>query len=588
MSTFETLKARLAASRNARQPLIRGAVRGVVASAWDLADKLNGDFGRPTTLTETIQRAITATREVLQSVGEFPMPPDIQYKGVKVLKEAAGGTERVPLIGEGTLILHAQFMTKSGMKDSFDIPVQVRAGKVIQPSVLLHDGSIRILAPSTIRELVTKGTFSQAIPARPQFAAPLSREDMRARSVAPAESRVMERINPGMYSVHGARELIRAAMRGEAAFKVATEGRWCEKCKVHHRDTTQCPYAQEQKKPSEQQKEPSGMQDKLQALFPGKSRVKPETFDLLSNKLSGEGWKATPEQIINEIAATQGKGQQDAIQLLDFLSDSSIGAIHYDRSTGTLRAGKPRTAQLGSQPARGSLSMTAGPASRVGDRVVTKVEWDPDKLVSMSDGNIHNAIRSLIVELGSKKEWRDWGTVADVQIDGFDRSKGVANVSFKTSETASPQLSAADLEDIPRLAAINPTQQETDLDPAERDRDGFHVGDTVKLMKGQIVRNRGGGTEVIPKGEEGVVVADMAGEGQSLKVLFEKFSPAPLPIPAEHVRRASFCDKVFKEIEGLRRAGYSPVDAIITARQRYGSAGEEALKAAKEKGLLDW
>jgi len=36
------------------------------------------------------------------------------------------------------------------------------------------------------------------------------------------------------------------------------------------------------------------------------------------------------------------------------------------------------------------------------------------------------------------------------------------------------------------------------------------------------------------------------------------------------------------------RTQEQPIDAILTAKQRYGALGETALKEAKAKGLLDW
>jgi hypothetical protein len=164
-------------------------------------------------------------------------------------------------------------------------------------------------------------------------------------------------------------------------------------------------------------------------------------------------------------------------------------------------------------------------------------------------------------------------------------------VSFKSSEISAPQLSAADFDDLAKKAAIGPSQEETHLQPAERDKTlQFHVGEDVTLTKGQLLRNRGGGVDTVPKGTKGKIVGDMFGDGLTLKVVFDKVSPQPMIIPASHLKNASSvtADKVINEIANLRRAGYSPIDVILTARQRYGALGEEALKAAKTKGLLDW
>lgn len=436
------------------------------SSGWDLRERLNGQgLARPATLPETVRKAVALTRSTLDELGEFPLPPTIEYQSVKSVRAAAGGTERNPLIADGVVMLHARFVTKTGVRDSFDIPVLVKNGQVIQPSVMLHQGSMKVLAPSSVREIVAQGTFTQQAPPRSQFGGPLQHAEIQQWNRIERDNKTHTRLNPGMFSVSSARDLLRAAVHGEGAFQ-------------------------------------------------------------------------------------------------------------------SVRA------QLGEQPSRASMAFKASPASRVGDRVVTEVEWDPERAEGMSDGNLANAVRSFVLELGSKKEWRDWGTVADVQIDSIDRDAGLAEVSFKSSEISAPQLAGADL----KTAAVGPSQSDTDLDPAERDRsEQLHVGEEVSLTKGQLLRNRGGGTDVISKGTKGKIVGDVFGDGLELKILFDGFQ-GPICVPSGHVKRASTvtADKVLREIEDLRTAGYSPIDVILTARQRYGDLGEVALRQAKAKGLLDW
>jgi hypothetical protein len=331
--------------------------------------------------------------------------------------------------------------------------------------------------------MVARGTFSQQMPARGLFSGPLTHEDVVHQNKIERSFKTRTRMNPGMFSVNGSQELLRAAVRGEVAFN--------------------------------------------------------------------------------------------------------------------------RAAQLGEQPSRASMRFEASPGTRIGDRIVTEVTWEPERLDAMSDQNIHHAIESFVLELGSKKEWRDWGTIADVQIDEFDRDGGSARVSFKSSEISAPQLSGANFEDltkegaraaavtatVQRTAAIGPSQEIDHLQPAERDKTKqFHIGETVKLTKGQLLRNRGGGIDTVAKGTQGKIVGDMFGDGLTLKVVFDEISSQPMVIPASHLKHASSvtAEKVIDEIVNLRRAGYSPIDVILTARQRYGQLGEEALRQAKVQGLLDW
>lgn len=875
-----------------------------VASGWDLQERLNGEaFGKPSTLPETIKKAVATTRDVLDEIGEFPMPPTIEYQSIRSVRAAAGGTEQTPLIADGVIMLQARFVTKTGVRDSFDVPVLVQEGQVLQPSVIMHDGMMKVLAPSSVREMVARGTFTQQAPARGLFSGPLTHDEVTQWNQIERDSKTQTRMNPGMFSVNGARELLRAAVRGDAEFDRA-----CMERTARYR-----------------------------IYMPTGDYYHQQEFD-------------TPEEAI-EFAKSTGYEAR-----IDDDSGSPVAEVRWDGGVkrydkpGVLDdVGTPRYGQLGEQPSRANMGFVATPGTRVGDRIVTMVTWDPDRVESMGDKNLHYAIRSFVLELGSKKEWRDWGTIADVQIDEFDRDGGSARVSFKSSEISAPQLSGADFEDlakeasfsregawcekcqvnhrpgtvcphskqkapkapkqpkqpkpkktnlgekgseiaakqpkpdadahahmswavdniadaigeaqhayavdgllrrgpsaatraadqlvtklmdayqgavteegekvrampegqekdrakkivnmigsqfsyggrgldrqrspektkavmervkplwaelakltggqmqmfarkagwndpqakqieqllqsgvapstspalagmiwdelkqhpqmnemeasyrlqygraldllnalvdggildrstaepaserprsgvqytlklasrtaaatldpgkfyqwrnqfirvigpaqsgyaaaqgavdaelvshpydpthkvliwqrdfgdwnevpesaVQRTAAIGPSQDETELQPAERDLSAqFHVGEEVKLTKGQLLRNRGGGVDTVPKGTAGKVVGDMFGDGLTLKVVFDDVSPQAMVIPASHLKHASSVTaaKVIDEIKNLRRSGYSPIDVILTARQRYGALGEEALRQAKADGLLDW
>ena len=71
----------------------------------------------------------------------------------------------------------------------------------------------------------------------------------------------------------------------------------------------------------------------------------------------------------------------------------------------------------------------------------------------------------------------------------------------------------------PEIWPADLPQQE--LDQAEREKKGLiPVGSKVKLTKDYEVRNRGGGTIIVPSGEEGCVIRDEKGDGMCLYVDF--------------------------------------------------------------------
>lgn len=696
---FFTQRAQRRERRLASFSRVGEAVRHV-ASGWDLQERLNGDsFGKPSTLPETIKKAVATVRDTLDQIGEFPIPPVIEYQSIRSVRAASGGTEQTPLIADGVIMLQARFLTKTGVRDSFDVPVLVREGQVVQPSVILHDGTMKVLAPSSVREMVARGTFTQQAPSRGLFTGPLSHDEVLQWNHIERDSKTRTRLNPGMFSVNGSRDLLRAAVRGDVQFDEAQRS-----AQYNIPSSPSAGGGDDQRSGWDDWRTCPGC-GALRNMAFHNSKIRPgvqegKKYDLCGDcedagktagrrvarsscpECNGRGWDwlYSPEdgrqQGKKDCPKCGGSGDADA------LPKSTVGAAcpscygkGYEedwqggRSVCSTCKGTSRTAsraaQLGEQPSRAHMGFEATPGSRVGDRIVTMITWDPDRVESMSDQNLQHSIRSFVLELGSKKEWRDWGTIADVQIDEFDRG-GSARVSFKSSEISAPQLSAADFEDlskkgrrtaatmmepgkfyqwrnqyikivgpaqsgyaasqgaldaelvshpsdpthkvlvfprdfgewnevpessVPKTAAIGPSQDETHLQPAERDKTlQFHVGEEVKLTKGQLLRNRGGGVDTVPKGTVGKVVGDMFGDGLTLKVVFDSVSPQPMVIPASHVKHASSvtAEKVVDEIANLRRAGYSPIDVILTARQRYGTLGEEALRQAKTKGLLDW
>jgi hypothetical protein len=600
------------------------------AGGWDLKDKLSNSSARSKTLPECISGAISTTRNLLAEF-EFPAPPQIVYTGTKAVRTA--NDDRYSPVEDGVIMLVARFITTSGVKNEVQIPVQIRQGEILQPSVMFHNGTMAVIAPSSVKEIIQAGTFQQPQPSRGIFSGPLTHQEQQHwfdSSTAPTMDH--SRFNPGMFGKMSMQQLLRSAVRGQGEFNNVV------------------------------------------------AQTKPEDWDEET-----EGPQEQPEKY-----ATIGKAL------------ASYNPVRIAQQPGIVRR-----SQLGVQPGRGDMRMKATPATTVGDRVETVVSFDPDQTAQMADGNLRQAIRSFILELGTKKEWRDWGTVADVQIDDIDRKKGEATVSFKSSETSAPQYSAPSIREgskiaesekwrctnqncpdylkdkskvancetcnqpltgsitpqktefqdkdatwrqrSARKATTGPSQDESSLQPAERDKsENIHTGDEVKLTKSKVVRSRGGGMHTLEKGEKGKVVGDIFGDGLHLKVKFEDAAEA-ITIPRSHLKKGGKiasqydyncpdcnypltqdpetrdlddtgakykCDrcqstylrdelklpkkesrhsetpqdmvkKIVAEIRALRESGYPPIDCIITAKKRYGSVGEQALKQARVEGLLE-
>jgi hypothetical protein len=687
------------AARQETHSKVGEALRREAGGAWDLSRKLHGT-SRPKTLPECITAAIGITRDLLAEF-DFPSPPQLSYTGVKEVKTA--NNERNSPVEDGVLMLVARFQTVSGVRNEIQIPVQIRQGSILQPSVFLHNGTMSVIAPSSVKEILASGTFKQTYPAREMFSGPISPQDQQHWYDSTQNSKMdHSRFSPGMFgrTSQNNQQLLRAAVRGQATFEKAV--------------TAQLDYSSGQTWVCPQCSRPSAVAGPM-------------------------GWRKCPCGWTENLP-------------MDLQESDSPRQSEMAPTTPVAPVVTARIAQLGVQPGRGDIKMKASPATTVGNRVESVITFDTDQTAQMSDGNLRQAIRSFVLELGSKKEWRDWGTVADIQVDDIDRKNGEATVSFKSSEIAAPQYAAPTIKDAsrkladgekwrctnqncpeylkdgskeeackacdqpmtgsitprktefdkdanwlrraskiaqeememvcpgcgkrspvnqqhpmfenwkqkglkyfcfqcgknqkcriePKIAAVGPSQSDSSLQPAERDKsENLHTGDWVKLDKEKVVRSRGGGMTTLPKGTKGEIVADVFGDGLHLKVKFDDAAEV-ITIPRTHLRKdssgrtaqgrtdvkCSGCQKVMSseevesaegneegkkcrecssqhheasvvqnpkqmiqkivgEIKGLRETGYAPIDCILTARQRYGELGIQALKVAKVEGLLD-
>jgi hypothetical protein len=119
---------------------------------------------------------------------------------------------------------------------------------------------------------------------------------------------------------------------------------------------------------------------------------------------------------------------------------------------------------------------------------------------------------------------------------------------------------------------------EQHLDQAERTKEGvIPVGSKVRLEKDYEVRNRGGGTVVVPSGEEGIVIRDEKGDGMCLYVAFEALGLKDV-VPYKFLKRAATSDQVKNQVKDMLREGYQVVDVKATIERQYPEHAKEALE----------
>lgn len=235
-------------------------------------------------------------------------------------------------------------------------------------------------------------------------------------------------------------------------------------------------------------------------------------------------------------------------------------------------------------PAAGDVKLSLLPVSQHGNRLLAMVSFDAEQSRRMSDGYLRQI---AVTYLKSQVIQRRLGFVADVQVTAIDRNACAVHLNFTSTKVNMPQLHGGQV----RVAALAPQQQKDHLDPAERapDQSEFpKISDSVTLKKDLTVTSRGGISTTFDKGATGLVVGDVQGDGLMLVVCFPG---GTAQVPRQHVKAAKEAagdpvQSVVDVVSQLRKSGYAPIDAIMRARDLFGTHAEAGLRRAKGLGLI--
>jgi hypothetical protein len=144
------------------------------------------------------QEAIRLVSDFLATL-VWPMMPQLVYKGVRT----AARDEDTPVEdADAQVLIAAKITTVSGVRREVEVPVVVRNGKLLEPSVMMVDGVPRIIAQSLVDELTRGGTFRQSVDPRGNiYGPPMDREAHEHYLEQGDEFKVRDRVSRGLYSV---------------------------------------------------------------------------------------------------------------------------------------------------------------------------------------------------------------------------------------------------------------------------------------------------------------------------------------------------------------------------------------------------
>lgn len=128
---------------------------------------------------------------------EWPVAPQVGYRGLKQVKMADDES-----IDEAMAMFVVKGQTASGVNIEFEIPLAIRHGEFMEPSVMLVDGAPRVMCQAVIDGIMKRGTFSEPFDLRGGiYTPPLDREIRDQMMVLREKMGVLPHVNRGMWFV---------------------------------------------------------------------------------------------------------------------------------------------------------------------------------------------------------------------------------------------------------------------------------------------------------------------------------------------------------------------------------------------------
>src|SRR3990172_1559375 len=126
---------------------------------------------------------------------EFPMAPEVGYRGLKHAKMADDNA-----VSDALAMFGVRAMSASGINVEFEIPIAVRDGAFMEPAVMLVNGSPRIMCQAEFDKMLNGRTFEEPSDVRGGiYAAPLDRETRDQLLMLREEMGPIPHANRGMY-----------------------------------------------------------------------------------------------------------------------------------------------------------------------------------------------------------------------------------------------------------------------------------------------------------------------------------------------------------------------------------------------------
>ena len=485
--------------------------------SWNIQESREGADKTVTASTAGFE-AVTMVRELLSQYS-WPTNPKLFYTGMRRTSVRLDQDE----VEAGVITVTGEMRTPIGAHVQFDIPVEIRAGRLLEPSIMIFNGSPRVISQSTIDGTIRdNNTYSDTQP-RSIYGAPFDRYEQAARKPFHQERR-----SPGMFAVAGKqaalREFIRTkGMKGVAQLQEQAEvGEWELPGHV----------------PTPGAVPPIPLTNPRRGPSTGPGIVEPTSHTGPKTLIPSSPMRATGPQMGPGACATCG-GPVEPMKAGKF-GPNWCGPECFQKSQSKPRmpmGDEPPPKNVG-RPVKG-LPKGDEPPGKIRSKGSKPEEYDRARERQMDEEYERDEQEPSLDETwqGEQESMERESSKPSRSKPSTSKSKHSTSKASKTAHMRAEESKVVRYETSknPEPNPTNPAYGE-DVDDAEGNveedlerKQRFMPGQKVSLKKKLSAPTRGGGRTILNSGKKGIVIRDQAGDGYAVYVKFDDGQYALVP-----------------------------------------------------------
>lgn len=152
-------------------------------------------------------KALELVRDIFDNY-TLPSRPKFGYSQIRSARHASNNK-----VEAGVITISASFMTRTGVNVNIDVPVEIRDGEMLEPSVVVYNGAPRVIAQSTFDSLTERNSTYEDEPLRKMYGPPMTKQH---NQIAIENRRRNVRVNRGLFASDESKSTLRDIVAGKA------------------------------------------------------------------------------------------------------------------------------------------------------------------------------------------------------------------------------------------------------------------------------------------------------------------------------------------------------------------------------------